>query len=453
MQNNDLKGQEEVNLVVEKLVYGGYGMARYERKIYLIENSYPGDFLKVIPSKITKNLVFAKPVEIITASNYRIPSSCKHYPACGGCQWLDCKYEYQLEAKTNIVKEQLSRIGKIDDSFVKNTIKSDIIWEYRNRMEYTFENNQVLKLGLKEKRSNNVLNIFSCPISPKEFDNIKNGIRSLAEKLGLSVYNKKNRTGILKHLVLRKAFYTNQLMAIIVTHTEYLPAENEIKEYFQKHYHINSLIHVMNSSDKIILRGPYRTLLGEGVIEEEFDGFKFQIPPTSFFQNNYNVTKKILRYILDYFKNNSNRSDTLLDLYSGVGLFSVYYAPLFKFVESVESSKVSVKASFSNANINSIKNIKFTQGLVKDFLVKNKTKKFDFVIVDPPRNGLYKKEIDLISNITNKAVIYVSCDPSTLARDLSIFLKKDFNLMSVQPFDMFPNTYHIENVVILEKKY
>jgi 23S rRNA (uracil1939-C5)-methyltransferase len=453
MNNNDFTNNEEINLVVEKLVYGGYGMARYEGKIYLIENSYPGDFLKVIPSKITKNLVFAKPVEIIAPSNYRIPSVCKHYPECGGCQWLDCKYEYQLEAKTNIVKEQLSRIGKIDESFVKNTIKSDIIWEYRNRMEYTFQNNQVLTLGLKEKHSNNVINIFSCPISPKEFDIIKNDIRNLVEKLNLSVYDKKNKTGILKHLVLRKTFYTNQLMAIIVTHTEYLPFEKEIKDYFNKNYHISSLIHVMNSSDKIILRGPYRTLLGEGVIEEEFDSFKFQIPPTSFFQNNYNVTKKILRYILDYFKKNAKRTDTLLDLYSGVGLFSVYYAPLFKFVESVESSKVSVKASISNTNINSIKNIKITQGIVKNFLANNKTKKYDFVIVDPPRNGLYKKEIEMISNITNKAVIYVSCDPSTLARDLSIFIKKGFNLISVQPFDMFPNTYHIENVVILEKKY
>jgi len=453
MQNKNFTSQDEINLVVEKLVYGGYGLAKYEGKVYLIENSYPGDFLKVTPTKITKNLVFAKPIEIIVPSNYRTSSKCKHFPQCGGCQWLDCKYEYQMDAKTNIVKEQLSRIGKIDDSFVKNIIKSDIIWEYRNRIEFTFQNDQEPKLGLKEKNSNNVVDIYSCPISPKEFDSIKNNFRDLVQKLNIKIYDKKNKTGILKHLVLRKTFYSNQLMVIIVTHTEYLPFEKEIKDHFRKNHLINSLIHVMNSSDKIVLRGPYRTLLGEGVIEEEFDGFRFQIPPTSFFQNNYNVTKKMLRHILDYFKNNSKRTDTLLDLYSGVGLFSVYFAPIFKFVESVESSKVSAKASISNANINSIKNIKVTQELVKNFLSNNKTKKFDYVIIDPPRAGLNEEEIEMISNITEKAAIYVSCDPSTLARDLNIFITKNFNLVSVQPFDMFPNTYHIENVVILEKKH
>lgn len=123
MQNKNFTSQDEINLVVEKLVYGGYGLAKYEGKVYLIENSYPGDFLKVTPTKITKNLVFAKPIEIIVPSNYRTSSKCKHFPQCGGCQWLDCKYEYQMDAKTNIVKEQLSRIGKIDDSFVKNIIK------------------------------------------------------------------------------------------------------------------------------------------------------------------------------------------------------------------------------------------------------------------------------------------------------------------------------------------
>jgi len=207
----------------------------------------------------------------------------------------------------------------------------------------------------------------------------------------------------------------------------------------------------MNSSDKIVLRGPYRTLLGEGVLLEEFDNFTFQIPPISFFQNNYNVTDKLLKSIVSYLKDKVNNQATLLDLYSGVGLFSIYLSPLFKHIEAVENSKISVKAAISNSHINSINNIRFILANSKKYLQNNVSKKFDFAIVDPPRKGLENKEIELLSSAIKKSLIYVSCDPSTLARDLKSFVEKGFNIKIVQPFDMFPHSYHIESVAILEK--
>ncbi|HBT51697.1 MAG TPA: 23S rRNA (uracil(1939)-C(5))-methyltransferase RlmD, partial [Petrotoga sp.] len=179
--------------------------------------------------------------------------------------------------------------------------------------------------------------------------------------------------------------------------------------------------------------------------------FKFQIPPTSFFQNNYNVTQKLLRHILEYFQSNTPKDATMLDLYSGVGLFSIYFSPLFKHIESVETSKVSVKAAIANSHINFIKNVNFILASSKPYLMKNSSKRFDFVILDPPRKGLEKEEIQLLSSMVKKGIIYISCDPSTFARDINLFTKNGFTLKSVQPFDMFPHSYHIENVGILEK--
>lgn len=446
--------QKEMDLIVEKLVYGGYGLARSQDKIIMVENAYPQEHVKVIPKKTRKNLIFAEVKEVIKPSTYRIQPNCNHFPTCGGCNWLDLKYEQQLIAKTNIVKEQTERIGKISNSYVKDIIGSEIICEYRNRMEYAFQfdqKNQEFKLGLMQNDSKNVVDLQKCLISPHIFNKIRNQTKDFFQKLNLEIYSDRKNRGVLKYLVLRKSFSFNQLMVIIVTHTEYLPFQKEITDFFRENFEIYSLIHLMNSSKNIVLRGPYKTLYGEGLIQEQFDNFKFQIPPTSFFQSNYNVTKKILGYLLDYFKDRVSYHDTLLDLFSGVGLFSIYFSSLFKEIESVESSKVSHKAAIANSHINAIKNIRFYHDTVENFVNNSVDKKFDYIILDPPRKGISQNEITKISSIVKKAVVYVSCDPSTLLRDINAFLSNGLKLKVIQPFDMFPHSFHIENVAILEK--
>ncbi|PNR97029.1 23S rRNA (uracil(1939)-C(5))-methyltransferase RlmD [Petrotoga sp. 9PWA.NaAc.5.4] len=446
--------QKEMDLIVEKLVYGGYGLARSQDKIIMVENAYPQEHVKVIPKKTGKNLMFAEVKEIIKPSTYRIQPNCNHFPTCGGCNWLDLKYEQQLIAKTNIVKEQTERIGKISNFYVKDIIGSEIICEYRNRMEYTFQfdqKNQEFKLGLMQNDSKNVVDLQKCLISPHIFNKIRNQTKDFFQKLNLEIYSDRKNRGVLKYLVLRKSFSFNQIMVIIVTHTEYLPFQKEITDFFRENFKIYSLIHLMNSSKNIVLRGPYKTLYGEGLIQEQFDNFKFQIPPTSFFQSNYNVTKKLLGYLLDYFKDRVSYSDTLLDLFSGVGLFSIYFSSLFKEIESIENSKVSYKAAIANSHINAIKNIRFYHDTVENFVNNSVDKKFDYIILDPPRKGISQNEINKISSIVKKAVVYVSCDPSTLLRDINAFLSNGLKLKVIQPFDMFPHSFHIENVAILEK--
>ena len=206
----------------------------------------------------------------------------------------------------------------------------------------------------------------------------------------------------------------------------------------------------MNSSDKVKLRGPYKTWKGEGVLIEEFDGFTYQIPPTSFFQTNYEITSKMLKHILDYLKPKKTDNKSLLDLYCGVGLFSVYFSPLFKDVKGVEFSKISIKAANANKNINFLKNATFYVADAIQFLNKSKNN-FDYIIIDPPRAGLGKNGVELLSKKVNNSLIYISCDPSTLARDLKGLTEKGFKIKSIKSFDMFPNTFHVETIVILEK--
>lgn len=438
-------------LKIEKVVFGGYGLAFDEEGTYFIENALPGD--KIIPeiTKKRKKTYFGKISEIISASPERTKPLCKYFGKCGGCQWLNFNYNAQLNSKTEIVKEQLKRIGNIETE-VNPIISGGEQFEYRTKMEFALQkdsNNYIL--GLKERNSNNAININHCPISPNVFDKIRNSVFDVIKKLEIPVYNKNNKTDGLKHVVIRKSFSTGKTMLILVTNKETFPKEKEFKEELSSKIDIDSVIHVINSSDAVTLRGPYKTWKGKGVLEEEFDGFTFQISPTSFFQNNYYTTQKMLHFLRDYMKTKNLKEKTLLDLYCGVGLFSNYLAPFFKTSTGVEIAKQSIKAATSNSNLNDLKNTLFYAQDAAEYLRKTE-KKYDYILVDPPRAGLDQEVLEKIAEKVKEEIIYISCDPATLARDLKIFTEKGFKVNTVQPFDMFPNTYHVETIVALYKK-
>ncbi|KLO21897.1 23S rRNA (uracil(1939)-C(5))-methyltransferase RlmD [Marinitoga sp. 1155] len=439
---------ETIDVVIEKIVNGGYGFARYDNKIYMVEHAYPGEFVKIKVKNRKKDVYFAEVVEYIEKSPYRNRQICPHYQECGGCQLLDLDYNEQLKIKTKIVKEQIRRIGKLDDTLVLNAIGSDEINHYRSKMEFAFSyKNGDIKIGLKKRNSNDIIDIKNCLIAPKEFNNIISETKKIFNALNLKIYNPKFRKGEFKHLVLRKSFSKNEIMSIFITKTEYINNYKNFKRLIKEKIKANSIIHVMNGSDSIVLRGPYKTLKGEGIIKEEFNGFEYQIPPTAFFQNNYNITKKILNEFVEIIKR-EKISGVLLDLYSGVGLFSIYLAPLFKHVTGVENNGISVKAAHSNSNINNIRNTTFIKADVLEF-IKNYDKKIDLLIVDPPRSGLDKEILTKILQLKPKNIFYLSCDPTTLSRDL-FRLKESYKIEFIKPFDMFPNTFHIENFAFLK---
>lgn len=442
--------KEIVTVYIERIGHGGYGLGKLPGgKLIFVEGAYPGELIEVEVIQEKSDIAFGKVKSILERAPYRRKPECKYFGICGGCHFMDIDYNKQIEFKTQIVKDQLKRIGKIDVE-VNKTIPSDLEFGYRNKMEFAFAfKNGKVHLGLKARNSNEVIDIDECPISPTSFNKALKVVPEIVEISKVKIYNPKRRAGTLKHLVMRYSHSSNQTMAIFVTKTETFNESRVIKnELLSKLPQINSIIHVMNSSDEIVLRGPYKTLYGSGVLEIEMDYEKFQIPPTAFFQNNYHVASKMVEYVTKSLELTGN--EKVLDLYAGVGTFTMRLAMLSKHVTAVESSHISAKAGRSNANINNLRNIKYEEIDVLEFL-KNYNSGADVIVLDPPRGGAGKEVCAEIIRISPKKIAYVSCDPSTLARDLGV-LKERYQILSVQPFDMFPQTYHVETVVILKLK-
>jgi len=433
---------------IERYAYGGYGLGKLPGgKLVLVEGVYPGDLVEVEIMQEKSDVAFGRAENILERSPIRRPAKCKYFGTCGGCHMMDVVYEKQLELKSQIVKDQLRRIGKIEVE-VKSAIGSDLEFGYRNKMEFAFYYAGKVELGLKMRNSNKVVDIDECPISPASFNKALENVAEIVEISKAKIYNPRSRTGTLKHLVMRYSHSNNQTMAIFVTKTEKFEEGKIIRsELLKRVPQINSIIHVMNSSDNVVLRGPYKTLYGSGVLEVEMDYEKFQIPPTAFFQNNYHVASKMIEYVTKSLELNGN--EHVLDLYAGVGTFTMRLAMLSKYVTAVESSHISVKAGRANGNINNLRNVKFEEADVEEF-ISSFEGKADVVVLDPPRGGAGKKVCEEILRISPEKIVYISCDPSTLARDLAM-LKEKYEILSVQPFDMFPQTYHVECVTLMSR--
>ena len=432
---------------IEKMVNGGYGLSKMrDGKVVLVEGAYPGEEVLIDITREKRDVAFARVREVLVRSKHRIEPRCPVFGRCGGCQWMDVDYDYQLELKREIVRDQLGW-GGFD---VRETVPSDLEFGYRTKMEFTVsKTGSETFLGLKMRYSHRVVPVRRCSISPDDFNEILGFLPKLLDAFQVSVYDFKRRNGILKHVVMRHAFTTNQTMVIFVTKTESFPNARRIAKSLKMNFPwIHSVIHVMNSKDSVVLRGPYRTLVGEGVIVEELGWESFQIPPTAFFQSNTNVAEKMVDFVIDSL--NPSGNERVLDLYSGVGLFSIKLSTRVGRVIGVESNRVSVKASRANANINRRFNVDFVEADVEEFL-EAYDKRVDAVVLDPPRHGAGRAVVERLLKLSPERIAYVSCEPSTLSRDLKILVGGGYEVERVVPFDMFPQTFHVETVAILKK--
>lgn len=434
---------------IEKLVAGGYSLARNgEGKVVFLTRGYPGELVRAEKIRTSKGLSLWKTMEIIESSPERCSASCDSFPECGGCDWQDLEYKSQLKWKAEIIEEQFRRIGKIQLTDTPQVVPSPP-HHYRSRLEYlAFNKDGKIKLGFYKKLSNTPVVSDGCILGLKPFEDIKKSFESIFTELKFPVYNWKNKKGFLKHLVLR-GNKDNEIMAIVVTKKDnpekISKLKNMVKEWIPE---VKSLVNVLNSNDNIVLRGPHRILFGEDVLTEQIDWFTYQVPPTSFFQNNIFVTEKLLDYVKRII--NPDQNETLLDLYCGVGTFSIFMSPYFKNVTSVESVKTSTNALKANCNINDLHNIKIVNSTSEDYIL-NLQNKFDKVILDPPRGGM-GKAVSHLPKTGAKEIIYVSCNPATLARDVNYLLKEGYTLESVKGFDMFPQTQHVETVALLTRE-
>jgi len=440
--------EELENLLIEKLVYGGYGLSySSEGEVIFVRNAYPGELVNVEIVEKKRGYSFAVVKKYVVKSEDRVIPECPYFGSCGGCQWMDLRYNSQLKAKKQIIEEQMERIAKMRLP-VEDTIPSENIFRYRNKVEFELvkknSDPNVVRFGYHSTEDEKFIYVDDCKIAPKLFSHLKSMVEKLINSLEL-------RRKTFTHLVIRKTAKSDPVI-ILVTRTPKIPLEKDFIRLFKRELPGVSLMHIENRHSKTSLRGKLNILIGEPVIYEEINWFSYQIPVTSFFQVNTFILTKMLEKLREWLE--FDKGERLLDLFCGVGTFGIYFSPLVREVVGVESDSRAVRAARANTGINNIKNSYFFVGNVVDFLRKRveKGEKFEKIILDPPRSGMGREGIELLKKLNPKKIAYISCNPSTLARDLMYMTsEKEYTVESIIPFDMFPHTYHVETICIISK--
>lgn len=454
------KCSDIVELSPDKAVYEGDALAKIEGFPVFVQGGCPGDRLKVKIVKANKNYANAVIEEILEPSPHRVKPFCPLHNVCGGCGWQHMDYEFQLEQKRNIVQETVKKITGLDIE-VKPVLPSPQTREFRSKVQYPVSQTKVSKrllAGYYKRGSHELVNIKYCPIQPKIIDKITEFIRNKAQELGISGYNeniKKGFKGELRHIVYRFSKSKNECIIIFVVNDTKLSEKfkNLAKKIMAEFAHVKGcLINYNTSNSNLILTGDTRKIQGENHIIEEIDGKVFKISANSFFQVNIGSAENIFNTVKEIIQTNYP-SSRILDAYSGVSSFGIWLSDIAKEVVSVEEAPSATKDAADNVKLNNVTNLTALNGDAKKIFEQlvEKGEKFDVTVLDPPRKGCEKESLDYAIKLSEKAIVYVSCNPSTLARDLKYLHENGFTTRYIQPVDMFCHSYHIESVAWLEK--
>ena len=461
MENKKLKRGQEIELVISDLAFGGQGISKVNDLIFFVKDAIPDQKVLVKINKVKKKYAEGYKIETIDKSEDEIDPSCDHFKYCGGCTLQQMDYKKQLYYKEKQTHEIFNKIGEINNPLINPIINCEKIFFYRNKMEYTFSGNpwfisdesyDDIVLGLHvPKRFDKILNINKCYIN----DNIFNDILKISKKCSIEnnmiPYDVVKHTGFLRFLVIRIGIYTNEVMVNLVT-AGYKP--NIIKplvdELIDKIPSITSIINTINTKKNNTASGNSILIYGKEYITEKIGDLNFKISSNSFFQTNSYQVKKLYDYIVK--AADLTKNDIIYDLYCGTGTIGIYLANYVKHVYCIEIVEDAIIDAKHNAEINNIKNINFYCGDLKDILnseLMDNIEKPDTIIVDPPRPGLNPKALKKIIKLKPKKIIYVSCNPSTMARDIEILENENYYITDLQPIDMFPHTPHIECISTL----
>ena len=439
--------------------YEGEGRAKIDNKYPIfIEGALKGEKVKVRIVKVNKNFAYGKLMEVLEASEERVNPPCAIYKRCGGCKLQHASYKAQLDFKWDRVNDCVSKIGKLDPSIVKYPLGMEKPWRYRNKVQLPIGLiNGEVKIGFFAPRSHDIIDMESCLIQDEIGDKVVKLTREWIEKFNIRPYNvdgEYDEKGIVRHIMIRRGFTTNEVMVVLVTNGEKLPHKEEFVDLMVKNIPgIKSVIQNINlKKTNVILGLESKTLWGEDTISDYIGDFRFNISPLSFFQVNPTQTEVLYGKALEYA--NLTGNEEVFDAYCGTGTITLFLSQKAKKVYGVEIIPQAIDNAWINAKENKVENVEFFVGesevVIPDLI--NKGVKADVVVVDPPRKGCDKKLLDAITNINAKKIVYVSCDPSTLGRDLQVLEENGYKTLEVQPVDMFPNTSHIENVAKLIRK-
>lgn len=397
----------------------------------------------------TKKSLNAKLINIEQSSKYRVVPKCPYYDKCGSCQLQHMSYESQLLFKQNIVNNLLDKYGKVN-----KIIGMDVPYNYRNKIHSTLSYNKKGKIisGLYEENTHNVISVDKCIIQHSKSDEIIKTIRNLMEEFKIKPYNEDTGFGLIRHILIKIGFTSKQIMLVLVASSPIFPSKNNfLKELLKRHPEITTVILNINKrKTSMILENNEKVIYGKGYIEDTLCGCTFQISAKSFYQINPIQTEKLYNKAIEMAELNGN--ETVIDTYSGIGTISLILSKNVKKVLGVEINKDAVKDAIQNAKRNNITNTFFYNSDSGDFMedMMAKNQRIDVVFMDPPRSGSDEKFLYSLTKLMPKKVIYISCNPSTLERDLKYLTTHNYKINSIQPVDMFPQTNHIECIVSLE---
>lgn len=447
----------------------GNALARVDNQVIFVPMLIPGDIVDIQVHKKRKKYLEGRVVRFHEYSSYRIKPVCKHFGICGGCKWQHLPYNLQLKFKEKQVRDNLIRIGKVDLPDIDPIIGSTEIFRYRNKLEYTFSDKRWLTT--EEIKSDNdfekedalgfhipglfdkVLDIRECYLQPEPSNAIRDAVRRYAHKKCLPFFNLRQQSGFLRNLIIRNTS-KGEVMVIVVFFLDEKERREGLLDFLASEFpQITSLMYIINSKRNDSLTDQVPVLYkGADHLTEEMEGLKFRIGPKSFCQTNTGQALQLYLVARDFA--GLTGKEIVYDLYTGTGTIANFVASSALKVVGIEYVEDAVKDALANSEMNNIKNTVFFAGDIKEILSEHFMELNghpDVIITDPPRAGMHEEVVKTILSAAPSKIVYISCNPSTQARDI-LLLSTKYNVVRIQPIDMFPHTHHVENVVLLSRK-
>ena len=435
--------------------FEGEGIAKIDNFTIFIPNTIKGERVRIMIVKVLSSHAFGKLIEILKASPVRETEDCQTYKRCGGCQLRHIKYEETLKIKQNAVQSLVNKTLK-QKIEVEETLGMENPYHYRNKAQYPLGINKEGKpvMGVFANRTHEIIPIQNCLIQNKQAEEVAKFIFDFIVKNKVSIYDEKKQKGLMRHIVTKIGIKTEEIMCILVINGNQIPQEKELINQVIMHFpNVKTIVKNINKQNTNVILGKENIpIYGDGFIKDKLGEFVFKISPLSFYQVNPIQAQRLYQIGVDAAQ--ITKQDIVFDLYCGIGTISLFMAPFAKSVYGIELVEEAVYAARENALINKIDNAQFIAGDVEKILddLINKQKIIpDIVMVDPPRKGLDRKSVDNILRISPKRLVYISCNPATLVRDLSA-LEVLYDIKRLKPVDMFPFTSHVECVALMGRK-
>ena len=459
-----LKKGQHLELEITDIAFGGKGLAKVDGMAVFVDKGIPGDHVVARITKKKKSFAEAYVAEIVATSPDRIIAPCPYSGTCGGCKWQFLKYEQQLLYKQQHVAESIEHIGRIEGVPVHDTIPSPLAFGYRNKMEFSCSDRRWLMedemgkedidisfaLGLHVPGTfHKVLDTNACLLQPDLGNQILGDVRNYMRNSSAPVYGLKSHEGFWRFLVLRHSVAYDQWMVNIVTSSEDREMVQPLADFLMKNYpSIISVVNNITARKSGVATGEYEVhLAGDRMIRDKIGPFVFEISSNSFFQTNTRGAERLYEIVKAYAE--LNGTETVIDLYSGAGTIPIFISDAAREIFGLEIVEGAVADAVRNCDNNGVHNCRFISGDIRESLSQIPVNP-DVMVIDPPRAGMHKDVVKQVLEIGPARIVYVSCNPATLARDLEM-MKEAYRVVEVQPVDMFPHTFHIESVAKIER--